>query len=232
MLKRFGTAYGGFYYPENLDKLDKDSVIYCVGAGEDITHDIEIACKTGAEVHIFDPTPRAIEHVNYVKDVLDNKINPVQNKRFGGGDRNYWTYILNNRVESSKIHLYEYGLYTNNEILKFYKQDNPEYVSHSLDKNMYGKNFIEVPVKNLKTIMSELNHNHIDLLKIDIEGVENEVLQQMMDEDIYPKYLSIDFDSLSKKKNECVHTIQKLVKRYKILKRTGQDMSFVLNNII
>ena len=38
-MKRFGTDYGGFYYPENLNGLDKNSIIYCIGAGEDISHD-------------------------------------------------------------------------------------------------------------------------------------------------------------------------------------------------
>ena len=28
-MKRFGTAYGGFYYPENLEPLNSESVIYC-----------------------------------------------------------------------------------------------------------------------------------------------------------------------------------------------------------
>ena len=41
-MKRFGTEYGGFYYPENLDGLDESSIIYCIGAGEDISHDIEM----------------------------------------------------------------------------------------------------------------------------------------------------------------------------------------------
>ena len=59
-MKRFGTNYGGFYYPENLDGLDKSSIIYCVGAGEDITHDVVLSYKTNSPVHIFDPTPRAI----------------------------------------------------------------------------------------------------------------------------------------------------------------------------
>ena len=30
-MKRFGTTYGGFYYPENLDGLDENSIIYCIG---------------------------------------------------------------------------------------------------------------------------------------------------------------------------------------------------------
>ena len=68
-----GTKYGGFYYPKHLPKLNKKSIIYCVGAGEDITHDIILSSKLGCPVHIFDPTPRAIEHVKYIKDVFENK---------------------------------------------------------------------------------------------------------------------------------------------------------------
>jgi FkbM family methyltransferase len=232
MLKRFGTEYGGFYYPENLDGLNSDSIIYCVGAGEDITHDIEIAHKLDSKVYVFDPTPRAINHVKYVKDVLDNNKQPINNKRYGGGDPNYWDIIMKNKIGSDKIELYEYGLYTRNDNLKFYKQTNPEYISHTLVENMFGDEYIEVPVKNLKTIMNELNHDRIDLLKIDIEGVENEVLEQMMNENIYPKYLSVDFDSIRKYPHKCNNTVNKLIsKGYKILKISGQDVSFILNKI-
>ena len=41
-MKRFGTEYGGFYYPENLDGLDESSIIYCIGAGEDRQADREV----------------------------------------------------------------------------------------------------------------------------------------------------------------------------------------------
>ena len=42
---RFGTQYGGFYYPEHLPKLNENSIIYCVCAGEDITHDVILSFK-------------------------------------------------------------------------------------------------------------------------------------------------------------------------------------------
>ena len=66
-MERFGTEYGGFYYPKNLDGLDSNSIIYCVGAGEDISHDIVLAKKLDSKVYIIDPTPRAIKHCNYIK---------------------------------------------------------------------------------------------------------------------------------------------------------------------
>ena len=41
--------------------------------------------------------------------------------------------------------------------------------------------------------MTDLNHNNIDLLKLDIEGSEIDVLNQMLDDNIYPKLiLTID----------------------------------------
>ena len=65
-MKRFGSDYGGFYYPENLAGLDETSIIYCVGAGEDISHDIVLANKLNSKVYIIDPTPRAIKHYKYI----------------------------------------------------------------------------------------------------------------------------------------------------------------------
>ena len=70
--------------------------------------------------------------------------------------------------------------------------------------------------------MNDLNHTKIDLLKLDIEGSEIDVLNQMLDDKIYPKYLCIEFDLLLKRKDPNKLT-QKLVNRlqennYKILK--------------
>jgi len=52
----------------------------------------------------------------------------------------------------------------------------------------------------------------------------------MMDENINPKYLSVDFDSIRKDPHKCNNTVNKLIsKGYKILKIFGQDVSFILN---
>ena len=69
-MERYGTEYG-FFYPKELTGLTSDSVIYCVGAGEDISQDVSgLAKQLGSNVHIFDPTPRAIDHVKYVQVVF------------------------------------------------------------------------------------------------------------------------------------------------------------------
>ena len=231
-MKRFGTKYGGFYYPENLEGLDKNSIIYCVGAGEDISHDIEIANKLNSKVYIFDPTPRAINHVNYIKKVFNGEEVPKGNKRFGGGFPGYLDLLLKNKIDSKNIIFYDYGLYTENTEMKFYKPSNQNYVSHSLVLGMKSNNFMKVQVKKLKTIMQELNHTKIDLLKIDIEGCECEVLKQMIEEEIYPKYLSVDFDlgwtgEKIKDRKKCLDTIAILKNYYNIIKSDGPDYSFI-----
>ena len=86
-------------------------------------------------------------------------------------------------------------------LLKFYKQDNPNYVSQSLENNMFGNNYEIIKVDTIKNIMNELNHNNIDLLKLDIEGSECDVLDKMLDDNILPKYLCIEFDLLLKNKD-------------------------------
>lgn len=231
-MKRFGTNYGGFYYPVNLDGLNKDSVIYCVGAGEDISHDIEIAHKLDSNIYIFDPTPRAINHVNYIKELLDNNAEIINNKRYGGGDPNYLNTILNNKINSNKIHFFDYGLHTKDGIVKFYEPTNKEYVSYSAVKGMKSDNYINVNMKCLQTIMNELQHSNIDLLKIDIEGSECDVLEQMIKENIYPKYLSVDFDlgwhgEKIRDTQRCINTIKLLQKKgYRILHYQGSDFSF------
>jgi FkbM family methyltransferase len=77
----------------------------------------------------------------------------------------------------------------------FFPPAKPGHVSHTLRHFSYteDKSF-KVPVKKLPTIMKELGHTHIDILKIDIEGAEYEVIKDMLAAKIYPKQILVDFD--------------------------------------
>lgn len=232
-LRRFGTKYGGFYYPHTLEGLDANSVIYCVGAGEDISHDVDVAYTTGAQVHIFDPTPRAIKHVALVQQVLDIKMELPPNRNYGGGDINYWPRILDYPARAEQIVFHPYGLFTkDNPTMRFYKPTNVDYVSHSVVEGMKGTDYIEIAVKSLPTIMKELGHTTLDLLKIDIEGCECEVLDAMLDDKIYPKYLAVDFDlgwtgESLQDKGRCVRVMNRLKSLgYILLHAEDADHSF------
>lgn len=52
---------------------------------------------------------------------------------------------------------------------------------------------VTVPCKRISTLMSELGHDHIDLLKMDIEGTEYEVIDEIIDQNIQIKQILVEF---------------------------------------
>ena len=90
----------------------------------------------------------------------------------------------------------------------------------------------EVPVKTLRTLMTELHHDRIDLLKLDIEGAECDVVDSMLSDAIYPHFLAIDFDlgwhgEHLRDMQRCESTIRKLgAHGYRLLRSDGSNYSF------
>ena len=224
-MEKLGTDYGGWWIPKNIS-LNEKSIVYSGGAGEDISFDLKLQDKYNCWIFIIDPTKRAIKHYEEVK--LFYKDN---NFKFTGNiQKDYIQNIKNLNVNFNKIIFLDIGLYNKKDLLKFYKQDNPNYVSQSLENNMFGNNYDIVKVDTIKNIMNELNHNNIDLLKLDIEGSECDVLDKMLDDNILPKYLCIEFDLLIKNKDFNKKT-EKIGKRlesfgYKILKNDNFNITF------
>ena len=96
---------------------------------------------------------------------------------------------------------------------------------------MYSDNYEYVEVDSIKNIMAELNHTHIDCLKLDIEGSEIVVLKQMLEDKIFPTILCVEFDLLLKNvdsKNETLGIILELMKaEYKMIDNNNWNCVFV-----
>ena len=224
-MEKIGTDYGGWLIPKNIS-LNENSIVYSGGAGEDISFDLKLQDKYNCWIIIIDPTKRAVKHYEEVQQFYKDK-----NFKFTGNiQKDYIENIKNLNINFNKIKFLDIGLYNKKDLLKFYKQDNSNYVSQSLENNMFGNNYDVVKVDTIKNIMNELNHNNIDLLKLDIEGSECDVLDKMLDDNILPKYLCIEFDLLLKKKDFNKKT-EKIVDRletlgYKILKNDNLNITF------
>ncbi len=56
-----------------------------------------------------------------------------------------------------------------------------------------AKNAIQVPVFRLQTILQRLNHRRLDILKMDVEGAEYQVIQQLCESDFEIGQLLVEF---------------------------------------
>jgi FkbM family methyltransferase len=143
--------------------ITEDSVIYSFGIGEDISFDLSMINKYGVKIYAFDPTPKSIQ----------------------------W-------VKSQKIpkqfQLFEYGIADYDGIAQFFPPENPNHVSHTIlpkDGSQYKP--IEVKVHRLETIMKSLGHQKIDILKMDIEGAEYAVIENILNSDIQIDQILVEF---------------------------------------
>lgn len=161
---KHGSESCNWYIPK--DFLNRRSVVYSFGAGEDIQFEVDLANTYGCSVEIFDPTPRSLSH--YIDRHLRYKI------------ENDNLLTLNTQAVSDF-----------NGTAKFYFPANPEHVSCSLEKN--NGQCIEVNVRKLSTLMKIRGDKAIDLLKLDIEGTEYKVLKQLVEENIPIKCICVEF---------------------------------------
>lgn len=224
-MERYGTQYGGWSLPKQ-NTLNENSIVYSGGVGEDMSFDLNLNAKYGCSIILIDPTHKAIKHYQEVNNYYN-----MPNFSFTGKIQNdYIKNIKNLQTDFKKFHFLNQGLHSSKGTKKFYKQFNTNYVSQSLIPGMFGSEYDIVEVDTIANIMTMYNHTHIDLLKLDIEGSEVEVLNNMLDDEIYPKYLCIEFD-LKLKNKDNNNSTEKLIERlktnnYAILLNENMNITF------
>ena len=101
-------------------------------------------------------------------------------------------WLQNQRVPPEFVS-HAYGVAGFDGRCAFLPPENPTHVSHTIVKRESSRPAIEVPVQRLGTLMKMLGHNHIDLLKMDIEGAEYGVLTDMLACRIPVKQMLVEF---------------------------------------
>lgn len=121
---------------------------------------------------------------------------------------------------------------------KFYSPENPNYISHTiLNRSQTHDRAIVVKVNKLQTILRELGHDHVNVLKMDIEGAEYNVLKDMISTNIRPEQILVEFHHFF----EDVSTLKSIQTTillwsngYKIFSVSdrGYEYSFILKNAL
>ena len=167
-LERLGRDYGGWYVPTH--DLGPDSVVYSAGIGLDITFDKALIKQCGCSVFGFDPTPASIEFV--AKQFSEQSL-------------------------SRKFCFNSTGLWDSDTNLQFFAPKTRGWVGSYSALNLQGtdaRESISVPVKQLSALMRENAHTRIDLLKMDIEGAEYRVINEIIEKKIPIRWLCVEFD--------------------------------------
>jgi FkbM family methyltransferase len=146
-----------------LDAVPPSAVVYSFGVGEDISFDLALIDRFGVVIHAFDPTPRVRE-------------------------------FLSRQALSDRFRMHYYGLAATDGTRDFAPPENDQHISHTLlDRPSTQARAIRVPFKRLGTIMQELGHDRVDVLKMDIEGAEYEVIEDMLSSGIAVGQLLVEF---------------------------------------
>jgi FkbM family methyltransferase len=94
----------------------------------------------------------------------------------------------------SQLRFVPVGIAGSDREARFFEPAADAYASFSMANLRRTDGFIVAPVRTLRSVMAELGHETVDLLKLDIEGAEYEVLDSLHRDDLYPPRLCIEFD--------------------------------------
>jgi FkbM family methyltransferase len=140
-----GSEYGGWLLPDGL--IQPGWVCYCVGAGGDVSFDIELMDRYDALVRSIDPVEEYIERA--IEDAGADPRFSAHRAAIANADGPIRMQVTHDSASRS---VSPAGLYE-------------------------SEDFIELPGRTLPSLMAELGDQRIDLLKLDIEGGEYELLR-------------------------------------------------------
>lgn len=143
--------------------LNSRSVVLSFGLGQDISFDLELIKRFQLVVHGFDPTPKS----------------------------EMW---VRQQPLPDGFHFHNVGLAGIDGELSFTAPSEPGYVSYSSTSgSIENRQSISLPVKRLATLIDDMGLSQIDILKMDIEGSENEVIEQLVQQKHRPIQLLVEF---------------------------------------
>ena len=226
-LMEIGNGYGSWNILRNYDYNYK--YVISAGLGEDASFDLNLMKQYGSKLLIVDPTPRAIQH--FEKIISKDK---SASEKYG-----------NDLLESINIlnfKLVKKALWNRNEKVSFYEPINPNHVSHSIVdyQHRYKKSGkkISVDTITISKLMEKYDiQDKLAMIKLDIEGAEVEVLINMIDTNIFPDQICVEFDELQKlsyKGYNRVYKVHKYLLRngYKCINKKAFNYLYVNSNSI
>lgn len=182
--------------------LGRDSVIYSGGVGNNISFDRALCNRFGVELHAFDPTPQAIA-------------------------------FIGTRALPPGFHFHPWGLADYDGTARFNPNRDPRNPSHSLvEARSTAAEAVGAPVRRLSTVMKELGHDRLALLKLDIEGAEYGVLEDLLAAGLPIDQILVEFHHRfrgigRRKTNAAIRALNAAGYRIAHVSDTGREYAFI-----
>ena len=194
-LKHFGSKYGGWQFYD--DTSLKHSTIVSCGVGEDISFDIEMINYYKLKVILVDPTPRSILYFDKIKKNLGSK---KKGNYSHDGYQEIDCYDLS-QIKLDDIVLLNKAIWNkSDEELKLYFPKDKSNVSLSVSNfsNNFKNDtdFIKVKTITYSELLKKFNITKLTLLKLDIEGAECDVILNLIENNLLPDQILVEFDEL------------------------------------
>jgi FkbM family methyltransferase len=143
--------------------LGPGSTCYLAGIGEDITFDLSLIARFGCTVHAFDPVPAAQE------------------------------YAVAAARHEPRFVLHRAGLWSSDATLPLHAPAVAGHISHSVTDLHRTQKAFDAEFRSVRSLMDELRHDRLDLLKISAEGSEFEILRSVVGDGIDPSIVCVEF---------------------------------------
>ena len=140
-------------------------ICYSVGVGEDVDFERRLSERCAARQWLFDPTPRTAKFMADPRNAVAGA-----------------TFV-------------PIGIWKEDCVQTFHAPSNPDHVSHSIvvDAGSAADGF-QAECRTIGTVMRQFGHDHIDVLKLNVEGAEDAILQSVLDAGVRPGAILVTWE--------------------------------------
>jgi FkbM family methyltransferase len=157
--------YGNYYLDPAL--LGNHPVVFSVGVGQHIEFDRALLDQHNVNLHLFDPTPASKRYIENTDIPARARFHPVAITDRDGTIDMYIDELETEFDRAASISIFNRGV--------------------------SNKSF-SVPCRRITSLMKEHALTKLDVLKLDIEGAAIRVLQDVLQDAVYPTQIACEFE--------------------------------------
>lgn len=159
------VAYGNYFLDPTL--IGPKPTVFSIGVGQHIDFDRALLDRHEVNLHLVDPTPTSRAYIEGAQLPANVQFHPVAIASTDGELQMFIDDLETEFSKASSISMFNRGV---------------------------GTKSFPVQCRRLTTLMKECDVTSIDVLKLDVEGAGIMVLNDVLDQQVYPTQIACEFE--------------------------------------